>query len=58
MCDQDKKDAERYRWLRANALEIVFNYGHGESMCYAPSYEKPEELDASVDAAMGHSTKP
>lgn len=44
-------DAARYRWLRANAKEIVF--GAPENVtCYGSIDDKPEELDAAVDAAM------
>ena len=44
-------DAARYRWLRANAKEIVF--GKPENVtCYGSVDDKPESLDVAVDAAM------
>lgn len=44
-------DAARYRWLRSNAKEIVF--GKPEIVtCYGSIDDKPESLDAAVDAAM------
>ena len=45
---QDFKDAKRYRWLRANAKEIVF----GGLFAYMAAYDKGKELDEAVDASM------
>lgn len=45
----DRIDAERYRWLRENAKEIVFTREDARS--YDPTYEKPEDLDAWIDEA-------
>jgi hypothetical protein len=49
--DDDSDDAARYRWLRANAKEIVFR-AHEIVTCYGSSFDDKEELDAAVDAAM------
>lgn len=47
----DAMDAKRYRWLRANAKEIVFRHPEGAT-CFGSVDDKPEELDSAVDAAM------
>lgn len=45
--EQWHKDAERYRWLRANAKEIVLRSGFG----YSPIDEYPSDLDQALDEA-------
>jgi hypothetical protein len=51
--EQDRIDAERYRWLRVQ---------DDDDFCFAvvknahfDLYESPEELDAAIDAAKGAS---
>lgn len=48
---EDAMDAKRYRWLRANAKEIVFRHPEGVT-CFGSIDDKSEELDSAVDAAM------
>ena len=47
-------EAARYNWLRANAKEIVFRIGNVVTV-YGSIDDKPEQLDAAVDAAMKQS---
>lgn len=45
-------DAERYRWLRAHAKEIIFRRGEDPIVCYDPTYDKPDDLDAAIDGEL------
>jgi len=43
----DERDAERYRWLRANAIDLIEeDRGNGSSYPYG------DDLDAAIDAAI------
>lgn len=48
-------DAARYRWLRANAKEIVFG-ATDKVTCYGSIDDNPESLDVAIDAAMKSGT--
>mgnify|MGYP001595558009 FL=1 len=46
------KDAERYRWLRDNAKDIVFKGKHGDAHVYGSIDDKADDLDTAIDAVM------
>lgn len=49
--ESEMRDAARYRWLKANAKEIVFRSGQ-DVICFGSFDDKEEELDAAIDSAM------
>ena len=44
MAEEQRKDAERYRWIRDNPTRIGYDADY-----------RPEEVDAVIDAAIGGS---
>lgn len=50
-----RKDADRYRWLRANNFDIG-SYHHAHEYCASAWFEYFD--DAAIDAAMQEETKP
>jgi hypothetical protein len=46
-----EREAARYRFLRANAREIVFMDG-ADVHCFGGGYEPGEEIDAAIDVAI------
>lgn len=50
--DSDRKDAERYRWLKAARVEIAATSNGGADYFNVTSSDAPESLDAAIDAAM------
>jgi hypothetical protein len=60
--ESDRRDAERYRWLKMNA-EVILNEAQGfippdgHQMIYT-SIPSKEEMDAAIDAALSQMQEP
>jgi hypothetical protein len=53
--EADRRDAERYRWLRAAHGSDMHGMWHVRGYENCVIGQQPEELDAAIDAAMGDS---
>lgn len=54
--DSLRQDAERYRWLRAEAYEAVVPHGNrlnGQRTAWITKLHPGQTFDAAIDAAMG-----